>query len=63
VLVLTGEADLYAPPPLMRLIAAHLSRCEMVTLREVGHAAYWEAPQDFNHRVLDFLRRHPDHTS
>lgn len=57
VLLLTGEADLYAPPPLQRMIAAHLPRHEMVTLREVGHAAYWEVPAEFNRLVLQFLRR------
>ena len=59
VLLLTGEADLYAPPPLQRMIAAHLPRHEMSTLREVGHAPYWEAPAKFNRLVLNFLRRHP----
>jgi pimeloyl-ACP methyl ester carboxylesterase len=59
VLLLTGEADLYAPPPLQRMFAAHLPRYEMTTLREVGHAAYWEAPAKFNRLVLNFLRRHP----
>jgi pimeloyl-ACP methyl ester carboxylesterase len=57
VLLLTGEADLYAPPPLQRLIASHLPKCEAHTLREVGHAPYWEAPTEFNRLVLDFLRR------
>jgi pimeloyl-ACP methyl ester carboxylesterase len=59
VLLLTGEADLYAPPPLQRMIAAHLPKHEMRTLREVGHAPYWEAPVEFNRLVLDFLRRNP----
>lgn len=59
VLLLTGEADLYAPPPLQRLLAAHLRRHEMITLREVGHAPYWEAPTKFNRHVIDFLRRNP----
>src|SRR5262245_29531970 len=57
VLLLTGEADLYAPPPLQRMIASHLPRHETLTLREVGHAPYWEAPGAFNGAVLDFLRR------
>jgi pimeloyl-ACP methyl ester carboxylesterase len=57
VLLLTGEADLYAPPPLQRMIAAHLPKHEMLTLREVGHAPYWEAPGAFNGAVLDFLGR------
>ena len=34
----------------------------MITLREVGHAPYWEAPTEFNRHVLEFLRRNPDHT-
>jgi pimeloyl-ACP methyl ester carboxylesterase len=59
VLLLTGEADLYAPPPLQQMIAAHLSRREMLTLREVGHAPYWEVPAKFNRLVLAFLRRNP----
>ena len=33
------------------------SEHELLTLREVGHAPYWEAPGEFNHAVLDFLRR------
>jgi pimeloyl-ACP methyl ester carboxylesterase len=57
VLLMTGEADLYAPPPLQRMIASHLRKHEMLTLREVGHAPYWEAPGEFNGAVLDFLRR------
>ena len=61
VLLLTGEADLYAPPPLQRMLAEHLRKPEMITLREVGHAPYWEAPAEFNRHVLEFLRRNPDH--
>jgi pimeloyl-ACP methyl ester carboxylesterase len=60
VLLMTGEADLYAPPPLQRMIAAHLPKHEMLTLREVGHAPYWEVPTEFNRLVLNFLRRNPD---
>ena len=57
VLLLTGEADLYAPPPLQAMVAAHLPDAETHTLREVGHAAYWEQPAAFNEIVLDFLER------
>ena len=56
-LLLTGEADLFAPPPLQRMVAAHLPKHEMATLREVGHAPYWEDPVAFNRLVLAFLRR------
>jgi pimeloyl-ACP methyl ester carboxylesterase len=61
VLLLTGEADLYAPPPLQRLVAKHLSKHETVTLREVGHAPYWEAPAEFNGHVINFLYRYRAH--
>ncbi len=57
VLLVTGEADLYAPPPLQNLIAKYLPDRELATLREVGHAPYWEAPDAFNALVLDFLGR------
>ncbi|MFM9943046.1 MAG: alpha/beta fold hydrolase [Hyphomicrobiaceae bacterium] len=58
-LLLTGEADLYAPPPLQALVARHMPRHEITTLREVGHAPYWEAPEVFNRLVLEFLGRQP----
>ena len=56
VLLLTGEADLYAPPPLQSMVAGHLRQCRSETLREIGHAPYWEAPEAFNAIVLDFIR-------
>jgi pimeloyl-ACP methyl ester carboxylesterase len=56
VLLLTGEADLYAPPPMQELIARHLAKPTLATLRAVGHAPYWEAPEAFNADVLEFLR-------
>jgi pimeloyl-ACP methyl ester carboxylesterase len=39
-------------------MARHLPLHEIATIREVGHAPYWEAPEAFNGLVLDFLRRH-----
>ena len=55
VLLVTGEADLFAPPPLHEIIAAHLPSPQMTTMRAIGHAPYWEAPAAFNDIVLDFL--------
>lgn len=57
VLVLAGGADLYAPPALMRLWAAHLPRHEWAVLAEAGHAINWEAPEAFNAALIGFLRR------
>jgi pimeloyl-ACP methyl ester carboxylesterase len=57
-LMFTGDADLYMPPPQMRLYASHLPGCETAVLAEAGHSAYWEQPEAFNRLVLDFVRRH-----
>ena len=57
-LLLTGEADLYAPPPLQSMVASHIAHHELMTLRETGHASYWERPEAFNEAVLDFIARH-----
>lgn len=56
-LLLTGEADMYAPPSLQRLFAKHLPNYEMVFVSEAGHAAYWERPDVFNEIVLEFAGR------
>jgi pimeloyl-ACP methyl ester carboxylesterase len=57
VLLMTGAADLYAPPPLMRLYAARIKHAESVIIPEAGHSAYWEQPELFNRAVLDFIRK------
>jgi len=54
-LLVTGEADLFAPPPLQSLVAGHLRNHHIEKIREAGHAAYWEAPKTFNAIVLNFL--------
>jgi pimeloyl-ACP methyl ester carboxylesterase len=56
VLVMAAGADLYAPPALMRLWAAHLPRHEWHVLPEAGHAINWEQPEAFNARLIAFLR-------
>jgi hypothetical protein len=57
-LLMTGDADLWMPPPLMRLYAARLPLSELVIAPECGHAVYWEAPEVFNACVLAFIDRH-----
>jgi pimeloyl-ACP methyl ester carboxylesterase len=57
-LIIAADADLLAPPALMRLWATHLKNHEWVTIPEAGHAMAWEQPGTFNDKVLDFLRRH-----
>jgi pimeloyl-ACP methyl ester carboxylesterase len=57
-LLLTGDADLYAPPAVLRLFAARIKNSESVVLPEAGHSAYWEQPEIFNRAVLEFIRKH-----
>jgi pimeloyl-ACP methyl ester carboxylesterase len=57
-LLLTGDADLYTPPSVLRLFGQHMRRAELVVVPESGHAANWENPTAFNRVVLRFLRQH-----
>ena len=57
-LLIAGGADLYAPPPVMRLFADRIKGSELVIVPEAGHSAYWEQPEVFNRVVLDFIRKH-----
>jgi pimeloyl-ACP methyl ester carboxylesterase len=54
-LLLTGDADLYTPPSVLRLFAARFPNCESAVIPECGHSAFWEQPEIFNRTVLDFI--------
>ena len=58
VLMLAGEADLLAPPAMMRVVADHIPGCRFETIPEAGHAAFWEQPAIWNRLVLEFIRGH-----
>ena len=57
-LLLTGSADLYAPPPIQKMFAARIKHAESVIVPEAGHSTYWEQPDVFNRAVLNFVRKH-----
>jgi pimeloyl-ACP methyl ester carboxylesterase len=57
-LVIAADADLLAPPALMRIWVAHLKNHEWAGIHDAGHAMAWEQPGAFNDIVLDFLRQH-----
>ncbi len=61
-LLMTGDADLWLPPAVLRLFAERLPDNEVAIVPEVGHAIYWEAPEVFNRLVLDFIARHSPKT-
>jgi pimeloyl-ACP methyl ester carboxylesterase len=57
-LLMTGDADLYSPPAVLRLFAARIKNSESVIVPEVGHSTYWEQPEFFNQKVMEFIRKH-----
>jgi pimeloyl-ACP methyl ester carboxylesterase len=57
-LLLTGDADMFAPPAILRLFAARIRNSQSVIVPEAGHSSYWEQPETFNRAVLGFLRKH-----
>ena len=57
-LIIAADADLLAPPALMRLWARAMRNYEWAEIHDAGHAMAWEQPGAFNDKVLDFLRRH-----
>lgn len=57
-LLITGAADLYAPPPIQQSFASHIKGAESVVVPEAGHSAYWEQPEVFNKAVINFIARH-----
>jgi len=58
VLLITGDADMYAPPPVLPLFAAYLKGARTLVVAEAGHSSYWEKPEIFNKAVLEFWRKH-----
>ncbi|WP_406335425.1 alpha/beta fold hydrolase [Streptomyces sp. NBC_00203] len=56
--LITGDADLYSPPSVMRLNAAHVSGSETHVVREAGHNPHWEQPAAWNRLLVRFMKRH-----
>ena len=57
-LLLTGDADLYAPPPVVALFKARIKNAQSVIVPEAGHSAYWEQPELFNRELMAFFGKH-----
>jgi pimeloyl-ACP methyl ester carboxylesterase len=55
-LMICGDADLYAPPPIMAPAARHIPNCRFEIIGQCGHSAYWERPAQFNELILNFLK-------
>ncbi|MEY3007959.1 MAG: putative non-heme bromoperoxidase BpoC [Pseudomonadota bacterium] len=58
VLCVAGELDLSAAPPqVMQKLAYKISDAEFACMQGVGHFGWAEAPDKFNHLMLDFMKR------
>jgi pimeloyl-ACP methyl ester carboxylesterase len=55
-LVVAADADLLAPPGLMKIWARHVKGAQWTTVADAGHAIAWEQPAAFNDIVLRFLK-------
>jgi 3-oxoadipate enol-lactonase len=58
VLVIAGEEDAYAPPPVMQALAENIPGSEFEVMKAAGHSAYWEQPKVWNQLIVRFLRKH-----
>lgn len=56
-LLMTGAADMFTPPSIMRMIARQVPNNELVIVPECGHSPHWEQPELFNRTVLEFIGR------
>lgn len=59
VLIITSDADLLAPPGLMKIWAKYVKNHTWKVLQDAGHAMNWERPDEFNSFVLEFLKNNP----
>ena len=54
-LLLVGEVDVLAPPPVMELMHQRMPGSRLAVVPGAGHSVYFEKPEEFNRIVLDFL--------
>jgi pimeloyl-ACP methyl ester carboxylesterase len=58
-LVIAGDVDRLVPVENSRILASWIPRAELVILENMGHGFFYEAEEETNRVILDFLRRHP----
>ena len=57
-LVIQGDADRMSPVGNARILASRIPNAELVILKKMGHAFIFEAFDESNRIMLDFLRKH-----
>ena len=58
-LFVVGSNDPYFSPATVREAAAHLSDARVVEIPDTGHSPYFETPELWNKRILEFLQTIP----
>ena len=58
-LVIHGEADRSLPIENGRILASRVPGAELAIMEKMGHGFMWEAFDESNRIMLDFLKRHP----
>src|SRR5215510_3625693 len=54
-LLITGDADLWIPPYLLRQVGEKIPNSKVVIVPDSGHGAQWEQPEIFNGTVIEFV--------
>ena len=57
-LITVGDTDILTPPAHSRTIQERIPGSVLHVWREMGHAPFWEIPDQFNRLTHDFLERH-----
>jgi pimeloyl-ACP methyl ester carboxylesterase len=57
-LLITGDADLYTPPSVLRMFAERFPNCESLVIPNAATRRSGKQPEAFNRAVLDFLQKH-----
>jgi 3-oxoadipate enol-lactonase len=56
VFFLVGEHDMICPADLIEMCHRLVPNSRYHVVKDSGHSAYWEKPEEFNQKVLDFLQ-------
>ena len=59
-LLVAGSDDAFFSPAVMQDLAARIPGARLHAMPGIGHSTYFEAPEEFNRVVLEFLRAHPE---
>ncbi len=60
-LILAGTTDQLIPSENSRILASRIPNAKLVLFEGAGHGYLWEAEEQANRVVRDFLRQHPTH--